>query len=239
MFCCRPCVLLTLPWLNDQLAHFLPLEPTWIWPKNFYLPFLWPYSSTSTPVLLWPRNHRWHVPRLPGSHYTSLLTMPLLLWLSCSPLAQLHARLRYWLLRIRDELCILSNSPLEIARQLWYLQHLIGWAVRLDCPWCCPLPLSSFVVNSATSQLGPGPWLQSLDSTARWTHWALLPIKLAVQPPSDCSLSSAEVCSSIPRWCVPWKYGLSLQVSVIKAKANFSMGGYLSSTPLPRNTRLV
>ena len=34
-----------------------------------------------------------------------------------------------------------------------------------------------------------------------------------------------------------WKYGLSLQAAITKAKASFSMGGYLSSTP--RNARLA
>ena len=34
-----------------------------------------------------------------------------------------------------------------------------------------------------------------------------------------------------------WKYGLSLQAIITKAKTSFSMGGYLSSAP--RNDRLV
>ena len=34
-----------------------------------------------------------------------------------------------------------------------------------------------------------------------------------------------------------WKYGFSLQAAVAKAKASFSIGGYLSSTP--RSARLM
>ena len=157
--------------------------------------------------------------------------LPPLLWLHQGLLVELLIRSHYWLSRIKGRPHTLFGPLLGIIGPPRFLWH-VNWMNRSFGP--------SMGLPPAFVLIYP-PLLWTLQqSWPMLNPWAVLYVELIQLIALNTNRSVASrlfivFCRGLSIWttmvCV-WIYSLTLHATVIRAIANFSMGGYLSSTPL-------
>ena len=136
------------------------------------------------------------------------------------------------------------SSRIRVGRHiqwcpLWGIKGLL-WSLQYACWMIClfepsmGLPFSRWFCQLWTqrwSQPRPRPWSRSLGSTI-CRICSVIAHKTNRLAASRLSIVFRRGLSVWTTMVYAWKYGLSLRAAVIKVKANFFMGGYLSSAPL-------